>query len=164
MISRFLNSTTKTVTFAAILLASSALISRLLGLFRDNLLANLFSKQQTDIYFAAFRIPDFIYGILITGGIVAAFLPIFSEYFGTGQKQSRGREGTICAEAQVLTNNVLTFFLLLLIPLCSLLAVFTPQLIRFIVPGFSPEQKILAVALTRLMFFSPILLGIRIKK
>ena len=78
MISRFLNSTTKTVTFAAVLLAVSALISRFLGLFRDNLLANLFDKQQTDIYFAAFRIPDFIYGILITGGIVAAFLPVFA--------------------------------------------------------------------------------------
>ena len=160
MLSHFLNSTTKTVTFAAILLASSALISRLLGLFRDNLLANFFSKQQTDIYFAAFRIPDFIYGILITGGIVAAFLPVFSEYFGTGQRQGRDKEWTIRTEAQLLTNNVLTFFLLLLIPLCSLLAVFTPQLIRFIVPGFSVEQKTLVIALTRIMFFSPILLGI----
>lgn len=149
MLGRFLNSKTKTVTFAAILLASSALISRLLGLFRDNLLANLFSKQQTDIYFAAFRIPDFIYGILITGGIVAAFLPIFSEYF---------RKNKI--KAQLLTNNVLTFFLLLLILLCSLLAIFTPQLIRFIVPGFSSYQKDLTITLTRLMFFSPILLGI----
>ncbi|MCD6500938.1 murein biosynthesis integral membrane protein MurJ [bacterium] len=149
MIARFLNSKAKTVTFAAILLAISALISRVLGVFRDNLLANLFSKQQTDIYFAAFRIPDFVYGILITGGVVAAFLPIFSEYF----KKNK-------IEAQTLTNNVLTFFLLFLIFFCSLLAIFTPQLVRIIVPGFSPYQKELVVSLTRIMFLSPILLGI----
>ena len=118
MLPRLLNSKTKTVTFAAVLLSLSALVSRLLGLFRDNLLANLFTKQQTDIYFAAFRIPDFIYGILITGGVVAAFLPVFSGYIKRGEK-----------EAQALTNNVLTFFLLLLVSLSAIFALFTPQLI-----------------------------------
>jgi putative peptidoglycan lipid II flippase len=149
MIAKFLNSKTKTVTFTATLLGISALISRLLGLFRDNLLANLFTKAQTDIYFAAFRIPDFIYGILITGGIVAAFLPVFSEYF----KQSK-------REAQILTNNVLNCFLIILVILCSILAIFTPQLINLIVPGFTVEQKTLTISLTRIIFLSPILLGI----
>jgi len=81
MISKLLNSKTKTITFAAAVLASSALLSRILGMLRDNLLANLLPKTQTDIYFAAFRIPDFVYGILISGGIIAAFLPVFSAEF-----------------------------------------------------------------------------------
>ena len=56
------NSQTKTVTFAAILLAGSALISRILGLVRDRLLADRFGAgEELDIYFAAFWIPDFVY-------------------------------------------------------------------------------------------------------
>jgi len=149
MISRFLNSKTKTVTFAAIVLASAGLLSRAFGLLRDNLLANLLPRTQTDIYFAAFRIPDFVYGILITGGIVAAFLPVFSAEF----KKSK-------EDAQILTNNVLTFFLIALIVICSILAIFTPYLIELLVPGFSAIQKAQTVALTRIMFLSPILLGI----
>jgi putative peptidoglycan lipid II flippase len=149
MINRFLNSKTKTVTFAAVVLASAGLLSRAFGLLRDNLLANLLPKGQTDIYFAAFRIPDFVYGILITGGIVAAFLPVFSAEF----KKSK-------EDAQILTNNVLTFFLIALIVICSILAIFTPYLIELLVPGFSAVQKAQTIALTRIMFFSPILLGI----
>jgi len=149
MINRVLNSKTKTVTFAVFLLALSGLFSRLLGLLRDNLLANLFPKSQTDIYFAAFRIPDFIYGILITGGIVAAFLPVFAESFKKDP-----------AQAKSLTDNVLTFFLIGLVLISSILAIFTPQLIKFIVPGFSESQKALTCTLTRIMFLSPILLGI----
>ena len=149
MLPRFLNSKTKTITFAAFLLAVSGLFSRILGLLRDNLLANLFLKTQTDIYFAAFRIPDFLYGILITGGIIAAFLPVFSEKFKKGS-----------SEAWSLTNTVLTFFLIGLVLISFLLAIFTPQLIETIVPGFSKSQKAVTVVLTRIMFLSPILLGI----
>ena len=81
MIKRFFNSQTKTVTFAALLLGVSALISRLLGLVRDRLLAGTFGAgQDLDVYFAAFRIPDFVYAILILGGVSAVFLPVFAEH------------------------------------------------------------------------------------
>ncbi len=150
MIKRIFHSQTKTVTFAAFLLGASALISRVLGLIRDRLFAGSFGAgPELDIYFAAFRIPDFVYGILIMGGITAVFLPVFSEYFKKNEE-----------EAWQLTNNTLNCFLALLIGICTLLAVFTPLLINFIAPGFGPEQKSLAVALTRIMFLSPILFGI----
>jgi putative peptidoglycan lipid II flippase len=149
MISKLLNSKTKTITFAAAVLASSALLSRCLGMLRDNLLANILPKAQTDIYFAAFRIPDFVYGILISGGIIAAFLPVFSAEF----KKSK-------EHAWELTNNVLTFFLIALIAVSCVLAIFTPQLINLLVPGFDIAQKAQTVTLTRIMFLSPILLGV----
>ena len=150
MLNKILNSQTKTVTFAAILLGLSAGISGILGLIRDRLLAGRFGAGiELDIYFAAFRIPDFVYGILIVGGITAAFLPLFSEYF---QKDSK--------EGWELTNNVLNCFLILLIFICLILSIFTPLVINFIAPGFGAEQKALTVALTRIMFLSPILFGI----
>jgi putative peptidoglycan lipid II flippase len=149
MIAKLLNFKTKTITFAAIVLASSALLSRCLGMLRDNLLANLLSKSQTDIYFSAFRIPNFVYGILISGGIIAAFLPVFSAEF----KKSK-------EHAWELTNNVLTFFLIALIVVSFILAIFTPQLIDLLVPGFNAFQKSQTIILTRIMFLSPILLGV----
>jgi putative peptidoglycan lipid II flippase len=149
MIKKVLNSKAKTITFAAFLLSLAALFSRLLGMLRDNLLANLFPKELTDIYFASFRIPDFIYGILIMGGIIAAFLPVFSESF----KESK-------AEAKRLADSVLTFFLFFLSLVSLALAVFTPFLVKLIAPGFTEFQKSQTILLTRIMFFSPIFLGI----
>ena len=149
MIKKILNSRTKTVTFGAILLAFFGFLSRILGLFRDNLLANLLEKQQADIYFAAFRIPDFVYGIFITGGIVAAFLPVFANFYKKDKK-----------EAQILTNNVLSAFLIILLFVCSVLIILTPSLVNLIVPGFGIEQKKLVCVLTRIMFLSPVVLGL----
>ena len=150
MFNHIFNSQTKTVTSAAILLVGSALISRLLGLIRDRLLAGAFGAgSELDVYFAAFRIPDFVYGILIAGGISAVFLPVFSGYFNKNQE-----------EAWKFTNNVLNCFLVLLILICAVLVIFTPLIIKFIVPGFDEENRSLTISLTRIMFLSPIFLGI----
>lgn len=150
MINRFFNSQTKTVTLAAAIIGLSALLSRFLGLARDRLLAGKFGAGgELDIYFAAFRIPDFVYGLLIMGGVTAVFLPVFAEQFKKSEK-----------EGWELANNVLNCFSILLFSLCGILAIFTPGIIRFITPGFTPEQNVLAVSLTRIMFLSPIFLGL----
>lgn len=147
---KLFDSQTKTVASAAFLLALSALGSRFLGLLRDRLLAGTFGAgEELDIYFAAFRIPDFLYALLITGGISAVFLPVFSEVF------QRSRE-----EGWNFAANVLNVFLAVIIMLCFLFALATPWLIHIIVPGFSSEQKALATSLTRIMFLSPVLFGL----
>lgn len=148
MISKILNSKTKTISIAALLLAVSSLISYVLGALRDNLLANLLPNKLADVYWAAFRIPDFIYGILITGGITAAFLPVFASYFKNSQK-----------EAQTLFRDVFTVFLLCLLCLSALFFIITPFLAEITVPGFSALQKEQVAVLMRIMFLSPILLG-----
>ncbi len=154
MIKRIFKSETKTVGFAAFLIAVSVFVSRVLGLVRDRLLAGRFGAgEELDIYFAAFRIPDFVYGILIVGGITAAFLPVFSEYFK--RKEERWPEGAL-----EFTSNVINSFLVLLVLICGLLAFLTPYLIKFIAPGFSGANKELTIALTRIMFLSPVLFGL----
>ncbi len=146
----FLNHKSKTITSAALILASAAIISRLLGLFRDRLLAGRFGAgDELDIYFAAFRIPDFIYSILIVGAISAAFIPVFTEFWHKDKK-----------EAWKLTNGVLNIFISILILVSLILIVFCPQLINLVAPGFQGEKKDLTILLTRIMFLSPILLGI----
>ena len=150
MLKRILDSKSKTVTFAAILLGISAVISGILGLVSDIILAGKFGiKAESNIYFAAFRIPDLVYNLLIVGGLGIAFLPIFSEYY------SKDKE-----EAWKMTNLVLNVFLFLLFLISLILFIFTPVLIRFIAPGFSLEDKAKVVSLTRIMFLSPIFFGL----
>jgi putative peptidoglycan lipid II flippase len=140
----------QSITLAAFLIFLSTLISRILGLLRDRLLADRFgASAQLDVYFAAFRIPDFVYGLVVAGGLISVFLPVFAEYY---QKSRQ--------EGWELANNVLNVFLVILFSLSFLLAFLTPWLMNLIAPGFSPEQKILAAKLTRIMFLSPIFFGL----
>ena len=140
----------KNVSFAAFILAATSFLSLLLGLVRDRLLAARFGLgQELDIYYAAFRIPDFISTVLIIGAIGAAVIPIFSQCL------VRSRE-----EAFKYLANLLNLFLIALILVCGILFVFAPNLISLIAPGFSAEKKELTILLTRIMFLSPIFLGI----
>ncbi len=146
----FLNHQTKRVGFAAVILAASHLMSRFLGLIRDWLLARNFGAGlELDVYFAAFKIPDFVYQIFILGGIVAAFLPLFSEYFSKDSD-----------EAWEFTSNTLNIFLFLLVCLSLILLIFTPYITKLIAPGFNDWQINKTILLTRLMLLSPIFFGL----
>ncbi len=55
---------------ATVVLATASLVSRLFGLVRDRTLAAHFGAGNTlDAYFAAFRIPDLIFNLLILGAL-----------------------------------------------------------------------------------------------
>jgi len=149
MIFRFFNYQTKTVTLSALILAISTVLSGLLGLIRDFLLAKRFGAGPLDVYFAAFKIPDFVYNVLILGGISVAFLPLFSEQFSKDKKT-----------AWQFTSNCLNVFLFLLIFLCLILFILSPILVKIIAPGFSAEKIKQTVFLTRILFLSQILLGL----
>jgi len=150
MIKRFLNSRSKSITFAAFLLSFSAIVSAALGIIRDRLLAGKFgASAELDIYFAAFRIPDFVYGILVLGGVAVVFMPLFSEYFKKDEK-----------EAWYFANNLLNCLWVLMVLICFTLFLFAPLIVNLITPGFSPEQKQLTVSLTRIMFLSPVFFGL----
>lgn len=134
----------------ALVFGISFFISAVLGILRDRLLAKDFgASKELDVYFAAFRIPDLVYSILVVGGLSAVFLPILAEYFKKDKK-----------EGWKLVNIVFNAFLLILIILCAILSILTPWLIKFIAPGFDNYQKSLVIPLTRLMFFSPVLFGL----
>ena len=140
----------KSVNKAAFVVASTSFLSALLGLFRDRLLAGRFGAgDELDIYYTAFRIPDFLTMVLIMGAISAAITPIFSQHL------VRSRE-----QAWRFLANLLNLFLFILMVASLILIIFVPQLIQLIAPGFSSEKKELTILLTRIMFLSPFLLGI----
>ena len=150
MVWRILNSKSKNITSSAVIVALSVGVSAVLGLLRDRLLAGEFgATENLDMYFAAFRVPDMVYGILITGGIVAAFLPVFAESFE--KKKEEGWK---------LANNLLNLLFLLLIGVSTLLFFFAPYVVKIIAPGFDDSNQETTVLLTRIMMLSPILLGV----
>lgn len=146
------------IAVAAVLVAASSLISRLLGVVRDRILAGQFGAgQQLDIYYAAFRVPDLLFNLIVLGALSAGFIPIFSglvKNFADPKKDDENED------AWKLANNVINLLSLFLLVFSVLGVIFAPLLVRVITPGFSAEAQISTVSLTRIMFLSPLFLGI----
>ena len=80
MLKKLLNGKTKTITSAAIIVGAASLTSRLLGVLRDRVLAGEFGAgSQLDIYYASFRIPDFLYIISLSVASITVLVPFFLE-------------------------------------------------------------------------------------
>ncbi len=69
-----------TVFGGAVIVGSAWVVSKILGLLRQRLIASTFGHQGADPIYAAFAIPDFIYGTLILGSLLTAFMPVFIAY------------------------------------------------------------------------------------
>ncbi len=135
---------------ATAIIAVFTLVSRLVGFFRELLLASHFGAGDTlDIYYTAFRLPDTIYNLLILGTLSVAFIPVFNEYYLKDRIQ-----------AQRIANSVLNTSALLMFLLCTGLFIFVRPLTHLIVPGFSGDKFESTVQLTRLMLISPVLFTI----
>ncbi|MBU2036834.1 murein biosynthesis integral membrane protein MurJ [Patescibacteria group bacterium] len=164
---KILNGQSRTITGAAMILAIASIVSRLLGLLRDRLLAGSFGAGDTlDIYYAAFRVPDLVYNLLIMGALSAGFIPVFVALWPARQQPEpqamaggEKNHGELKAEWQFV-NSLTNILLAALLILGGLFFIFAPQLIKLITPGFSAAKMALTVTLTRIMFLSPLLLGL----
>ncbi len=146
MFEKILNLQTKTISTTAIILAAANFFSHILGLMRDYLLAKrLGAGMELDAYFAAFIIPDFIFNLLLAGGALVVFLPMFSDLFAKREE-----------EAWYFTNNILNIILILLITVCAIIFIFAPFFVKLIAPGFFGEQLNLTILLTRLLLVCPV--------
>lgn len=150
MFNKFFNNQAKTIVSAAVILGAASLVSRFLGLFRDRILAGKFGAgNELDMYYAAFRIPDLVFSLLVLGAISAGFIPVFVDYLHKDKDES-----------WYLANSVLNLMGLSLIVICSIAIIFTPWLIKLVAPGFSSEKLSTTIQLTRIMFLSPFFLGL----
>ncbi len=140
---------------AAFLLAGTALLSQLLGLVRDRLLAHHFGAGQVlDIYYAAFRIPDFLYASVASFVAVTVLIPFLLERM-EGEGKVAGH-----AFAREFVNTIFTAFVVMMVAISALAYVLIPVLGHKVVPGFSDEAFAQYVTLSRLLLLSPFLLGI----
>lgn len=127
---------------AAGMISGMILFSRLLGFVREALTANLFTRAETDPFFAAFIIPDFMYYLLVGGALSAAFIPLFSEYLAKGEE----------TEGWKMASTFLNVTIILLACFSLLGMVFARQLAPLQAYQMKEGKLELLVELTRMMF------------
>jgi len=162
MIKQLFNKQINSITVAAILVAMSSLLSRLLGVLRDHILAGQFGAGQIlDSYYAAFRVPDLAFNLLVLGALSAGLIPVFTGLIKDFKGTVTNLFGLENTEAWKLINNTLNLILISL-GFCSVLGIiFAGPLIKLVIaPGFSPEMQMKTAELSRIMFLSPIILAV----
>lgn len=142
------------VRFAAVVLASSTLVSALLGIFRDRLLNSYYLDTYPtgiDAYTAAFTIPDFLFFLLTSGALAVSFIPVFNQRLSTGNKKS----------AWELSSSLLNLMAVMTLIASVLIMVFADPLVRYIVgPGLDESGTILAINMMRVIAINPFLFSI----
>jgi len=133
-----------TVTGGAVLITFFTIISKILGLIRDRLLASYFGAGSLlDSYYAAFKLPDLIFNTLVLGALAVAFIPIFTKSWFTSKKH-----------AFLLANTILNYLIVFILLISFIIFIFAPYLVPLITPGFSGEILDQTINLTRVMLLS----------
>lgn len=123
----------KTSRFAAIF-ASGTLMSRVLGLVRNIVLARFIPGASLDMFLLAFKLPNMLRDMLGEGAVNAAFVPVLSEEKETGDKESFRKLAAACFAAMLLVFLAITLVAILLIP-------FVPTLMEWLRPLTGAEPK-----------------------
>ena len=77
---------------ASLLVAAGILLSRILGLVRERMLAIYFGTGlQADVFSAGLRMPNVLQNLLGEGTLSASFIPVYSELLGQGRTKEAGR-------------------------------------------------------------------------
>ena len=141
----------KNLSDAALVLGIFTLLSQLLGLVRDRLLAHYVGPGPVlDVYYAAFRLPDFLYISIASLASVTVLLPFLSARMQQGNDQS---------EARAFFGRVFSALSIVLVGVSILLFFIMPWLGPVLVPGFSGAEQDLLITVSRIMLLSPILMG-----
>lgn len=131
---------------ASIILIVTLTFSNVLGVFRDHFLAQKIPTDRLDIYFAAFRLPDLIFNVLILSSIAAAFVPIYSNY-----RKEKGDE-----EAEKLAQAALTVGVSAVVVCLVIMYFLMPYLMNLMVPSFNFAKRQETVGLARFLLLSPL--------
>ncbi|HTM68441.1 MAG TPA: murein biosynthesis integral membrane protein MurJ [Candidatus Binatia bacterium] len=157
MVRKLLTKASGSVTAAAAVLGIASMASRFVGVLRDRLLSGTFGAgRELDAYYAAFRAPDLIYNLFVLGAVTAGFIPVFTRYLA---KKDVGEEA-MNEEASELGSLLFTMLGVILLVLGVLGALTARWFVRALAPGFDEAGRDLTVKLTRVMFLSPLFLGL----
>lgn len=133
----------KTVRVAALIYASSILLSRVVGLVRESVVGRaLGASGETDVYLASFVLPDFLNYLLAGGLLSLVFIPIFQAHLARGDDAEGWRAFSTIA------NTVLGLMLVA----TGVLFIFAPELVELMVSdAMGPGQQAKLVRLTRII-------------
>jgi putative peptidoglycan lipid II flippase len=127
------------------IVGSMTLLSRISGLVRDVIFANILGdKAAADIFFVAFRIPNFFRRIFAEGAFSAAFIPVFTQY----------RENHSAQETNSFLQLMIGRLGLILVVVTILGVYFADYLVAILASGFDRDTSkfFLTVEATRITF------------
>jgi putative peptidoglycan lipid II flippase len=135
----------KQIAKDASIVGGATLLSRVLGFFRDMIVAYVLGAgPAADAFYVAYRLPNTLRRLFAEGSMTMAFVPVFSDL-----REKKGDEA-----AYAMTRSTL-MWLLLILGIITLLAIFFARpLTMLIAPGFEhdPVQMDLTVKLVRIVF------------
>ena len=136
---------------AAGIIGAGNVVSRLLGLVRETVIAHLFAASP---YVSAFRVaaqvPTMIFDLLIGGMLSSALVPVFSEYFAPKNRRELWR----------LASVVFSLALVALTGIVILLELLAPVVAWILGGGFEPEVMAATTRLIRVVLPAVILFGV----
>lgn len=128
--------------WAALIMGSSILLSRFMGLIRDKTISFLFgATRESDIYFAAFVIPDYINYLLAGAYFSVTLIPLLTAYFDQSEE-----------EGWRFFSAIFTWIGLSITVVTGICMVFSHQLAYIAAPGLGAQAS------ARLAFFLRIIL------
>lgn len=146
----FLNKEFHGINEAALLLGGFAFLSQILGLLRDKAFAHFIGAGPIlDVYYASFRIPDFLYISVASLASVTVLMPFLVDKINNNKD-----------DARKFLNNVFTVFMIFMVLISIVIFICMPYLSKVIAPGFSDEQLRLLISTSRIMLLSPIFIGL----
>ncbi len=141
---------TETLNQAAILLGLFAFLSQVLAFLRDRLLAHIFGASlELDIYYAAFRVPDFIFVTVASLVSLSVLIPFIIE------KEAKGRE-----TLRQFLDNIFSFFSILIILVSGLAYLLMPTIAEVLFKGLTASALDQVIFISRILLLSPIILGL----
>lgn len=141
-----------TIFSAAVVIMATVALSRILGLIRDRMLIGRFTTEELGIYFAAFRVPNLIFELLVMGALSTAFIPVISALLAKEKSK----------EAFHVASSVMNIGSTLFAVIAILMFIFTREVASFIAPGFSAQQLDTMIPFIRIMLLGqvgPLLIG-----
>src|SRR6202035_3721884 len=127
---------------ATLLLISAVMLSRVIGYARDAYIAWAYGAGgASDAYVAAFTLPDFLNYVVAGGAASITFISIYTRFLA--EKRD--------VDAQKTFSIIITVMTAVMLVGTIFTEIFTPQFVRWMFSGFSPEQVELCVYLTRIL-------------
>jgi putative peptidoglycan lipid II flippase len=144
---KYLSSEVRGLHAAAYVLAACALLSSLLAMVRDRMLAQTFGASTTlDIYYAGFRIPDLIF--VATGALVSVYMLI--------PELSRRTE----SEQKSYIDTIIVGFSLFAVTVSGIVAILAPFILSIMFPEYTGIHATQLVDISRIILLQPIILGL----
>ncbi|MEX1093893.1 MAG: lipid II flippase MurJ [Acidimicrobiia bacterium] len=133
---------------AAAVVSGGILLSRLLGLLRESLLAGLIGlNAEADLYRHAFALPDFLSYLLAGAYLTITLIPILSRHIEKGDTAATNRAFT----------SVFRFVAFAIVGLTAVMWVFAPQFVELVFQA-RPEDHLRLTSLTRIVLPAQIFL------